>query len=183
MIKQCPKCETEMMRRNIGAVEIDECNKCGGVWFDNDELRHAKDATDSDLNWMDFEIWKHADQFKAKPSMLKCPVCKTPTKTIQYGTTHFEIDYCPNCRGTWLGKGEFEKIIDALEKELLTTSFSQYVRDAVQEAKEVFTGPESLISEWKDFATVLRLMQYRLFVENPKLMDAVTAAQKASPFR
>lgn len=181
-MKQCPKCKVAMISKNIGPVEIDECSKCKGVWFDKYELRCAKDTTDKDLNWMDFEVWKHSDQFKAKPSSLKCPVCKTATHSINYGTTHIKIDYCSTCKGVWLDKGEFRKLINALEQQLLTQPFSQYVRDAIEEAKEIITGPESLISEWKDFSTVLRLMQYRLFVENPKLLDAVMAAQKKSPF-
>jgi Zn-finger nucleic acid-binding protein len=182
-MKKCPICNIAMTPKNIGPVEIDECSKCKGVWFDKNELRRAKDAEDSDLNWKDFEIWKHKDQFKAKPSLLKCPVCKTATHAINYGSNHIEIDYCPTCKGTWLEKGEFKKIIHALEQQLLTESFSEYLRDTIEEAKEIITGPESFISEWKDFVTVLRLMQYRFFVEHPKLLDAIVVIQKATPFR
>lgn len=41
---------------------------------------------------------------------MLCPVCKvTLTMTDRQG---IEIDYCPNCRGVWLDRGELDKIIE-----------------------------------------------------------------------
>lgn len=182
-MKLCPKCNLELKPKNIGPVQVDECHKCKGIWFDKEELRQAKDSTDSDLNWMDFDIWKHADKFKAKESSLRCPVCKVTTHKIHYGETPIEIDYCSKCHGTWLDKDEFEKIIEALNEELLTKSFKEYISSSIKEAKEIVTGPESFISEWKDFATVLRLMQYRLFVEKPKLLYTAINIQRINPLQ
>ena len=182
-MESCPKCKIELKRNHIGLIEIDECEKCKGVWFDSDELRKAKDITDSDLNWMDFEIWKHEDKFKPMSTEINCPVCNTATEAIDYGSTNIEVDYCLSCQGIWLDKDEFKKIIKALQDELLSKSFSDYIKESIEEAKEIITGPESFISEWKDFATVLRMMQYRMFVENPGLLDSVMSVQKANPLK
>jgi Zn-finger nucleic acid-binding protein len=182
-MKRCPKCEADLTPKNIGPVEVDECEKCKGIWFDKDELRQAKDITDSDLNWMDFEIWKHEKDFKARETHILCPNCKKHTHAIDYGSTPIEVDYCDYCKGVWLDKGEFQKIIDALTTELLTKSFSEYIGASIEEAKEVVTGPESLISEWKDLVTVLRMMQYRMFVEHPKLLKTITSVQQVNPLK
>ena len=178
-MKQCPKCKDELIPRKIGAIEVDECQKCKGVWYDKDELRQAKDASDSDLNWMDFEIWKHEDQFKSTSCVHSCPTCMEPMVTLEYGKSKVIIDYCQSCKGIWLDKGEFKRIIDALELELLTKAFPSYIKETIQEGVEIITGSESFISEWKDFSNVLRFMQYRLFVENPRLLDTVTSVQKS----
>lgn len=47
---------------------------------------------------------------------MKCPNCnETLAMTDRQG---IEIDYCPNCRGIWLDKGELDKIIEkSLEQE------------------------------------------------------------------
>ena len=43
------------------------------------------------------------------PTML-CPVCNvTLTMSDRQGV---EIDYCPQCRGVWLDRGELDKIIE-----------------------------------------------------------------------
>ena len=41
---------------------------------------------------------------------MKCPACDVPlSMTDRQG---IEIDYCPQCRGVWLDRGELDKIID-----------------------------------------------------------------------
>ncbi|MGV8841088.1 MAG: TFIIB-type zinc ribbon-containing protein [Bauldia sp.] len=41
---------------------------------------------------------------------MLCPVCRvTLTMAERQG---IEIDYCPNCRGVWLDRGELDKIIE-----------------------------------------------------------------------
>lgn len=44
---------------------------------------------------------------------MQCPVCQTPLQmTERQGV---EIDYCPQCRGVWLDRGELDKIIERSE--------------------------------------------------------------------
>lgn len=179
----CPKCHVALESKEIKKVTVDLCPKCEGVWFEKGELRQAKDATDPDLNWLDFEIWKHKDRFKHSASSLKCPACGLQTVTLKYGDSEVEIDYCPKCRGVWLDKGEFIKIIESLTVELLTKPLSGYIHSSLEEAREIITGPESILSEWRDFSTVLRFMQYRLLVENPELQDALLNVQERNPFK
>lgn len=41
---------------------------------------------------------------------MPCPVCKVPlAMSDRQGV---EIDYCPQCRGVWLDRGELDKIIE-----------------------------------------------------------------------
>ena len=42
---------------------------------------------------------------------MKCPVCKDVT-LLMSEKKGIEIDYCPECRGIWLDRGELEKLIE-----------------------------------------------------------------------
>ena len=42
---------------------------------------------------------------------MKCPVCKDVT-LLMSEKNGVEIDYCPECRGIWLDRGELDKIRD-----------------------------------------------------------------------
>lgn len=42
---------------------------------------------------------------------MKCPTCKEPNLVISE-RKGIEIDYCPECRGIWLDRGELDKIIE-----------------------------------------------------------------------
>ncbi|WP_413457790.1 zf-TFIIB domain-containing protein [Herbaspirillum huttiense] len=42
---------------------------------------------------------------------MKCPVCTSHNLLISE-RQGIEIDYCPQCRGVWLDRGELDKLID-----------------------------------------------------------------------
>lgn len=42
---------------------------------------------------------------------MKCPVCST-VNLVMAERQGVEIDYCPECRGVWLDRGELDKIIE-----------------------------------------------------------------------
>lgn len=73
---------------------------------------------------------------------MKCPVCKDVTLLISE-KKGVEIDYCPECRGIWLDRGELEKI---MEKE------DTYINKEINESSHKKEKPkkhkkESFISE------------------------------------
>jgi Zn-finger nucleic acid-binding protein len=41
---------------------------------------------------------------------MKCPTCSVPL--VMTDRSGVEIDYCPECRGVWLDRGELDKIIE-----------------------------------------------------------------------
>ena len=46
---------------------------------------------------------------------MKCPVCNIELRmTDRQGV---EIDYCPQCRGVWLDRGELDKIVAMAESQ------------------------------------------------------------------
>ena len=46
---------------------------------------------------------------------MPCPVCKVPL--VMSDRQGVEIDYCPQCRGVWLDRGELDKIIERSAQE------------------------------------------------------------------
>ena len=42
---------------------------------------------------------------------MNCPNCES-AKLVMSERQGIEIDYCPQCRGVWLDRGELDKIID-----------------------------------------------------------------------
>jgi Zn-finger nucleic acid-binding protein len=179
----CPRCDQQLDCRTIDKLEVLECAGCGGAWFGEDELRRLKDRSDPDLSWLDFELWDNPDRFHVSMKPAACPSCERKMAAIDYGATGIEVDYCTTCNGVWLDSGEFEKIIGSLTEELLTKDLPGYVRASIQEAREIIAGPENPLSEWKDFLTVVRMLQYRILTENPKVSKALADLQAVDPFR
>lgn len=56
----------------------------------------------------------HGNYFEGVP--MKCPHCSTASLVITE-RNHIEIDYCPQCRGVWLDRGELDKLIERSQQE------------------------------------------------------------------
>lgn len=48
---------------------------------------------------------------------MKCPHCPTTT-LVMSDRQGIEIDYCPDCRGVWLDRGELDKLIERANNEV-----------------------------------------------------------------
>jgi len=46
---------------------------------------------------------------------VKCPTCKE-ISLVMTDRQGIEIDYCPECRGVWLDRGELDKLIERAER-------------------------------------------------------------------
>ena len=40
---KCVHCNIELTKKMVENVEVDECEKCKGMWFEDGDLRKAKD--------------------------------------------------------------------------------------------------------------------------------------------
>ncbi len=47
---------------------------------------------------------------EAEVAAMQCPVCRVPLSMSD--RAGIEIDFCPQCRGVWLDRGELDKIIE-----------------------------------------------------------------------
>lgn len=47
---------------------------------------------------------------------MPCPICKVAL--VMSERQGVEIDYCPQCRGVWLDRGELDKIIERSAEEI-----------------------------------------------------------------
>jgi uncharacterized protein len=47
---------------------------------------------------------------------MKCPIC-IEANLVMTDRQGIEIDYCPQCRGVWLDRGELDKIIERSQRD------------------------------------------------------------------
>ncbi|MBD2751037.1 zf-TFIIB domain-containing protein [Microvirga sp. BT688] len=54
---------------------------------------------------------------------MPCPVCRV--SLVMSERQGVEIDYCPQCRGVWLDRGELDKIIERSAQDALAVAPEQ----------------------------------------------------------
>ena len=67
---------------------------------------------------------------------MKCPVC-SESALVMTARQGIEIDYCPQCRGVWLDRGELDKII---ERSMAETAAAPWPGDAGQHGGGLLGG-------------------------------------------
>jgi Zn-finger nucleic acid-binding protein len=113
---KCPACFNALTPVQVGAVNVDVCHACGGIWFDAFELQRVDEAHETAGEWLlqaDREKRVQVDTQRKRD----CPRCEGVKLKRRYYSPRrqVEIDECPGCGGYWLDAGELEKIREETE--------------------------------------------------------------------
>lgn len=105
----CPFCKKLLEKTIFHNTEIDYCPACLGLWFEQDELRQAKDEKDKDLNWLDIDLWKNKKDFKISFGQKLCPSCRLPLYEVSYGNLDIYSVKSPSFREGDAAKSQFNR--------------------------------------------------------------------------
>lgn len=125
----CPVCliamEKATLRGAAGALTLDHCTRCGGVWFERGEVQQLAGRPTAEL-WA--QIAPRADQARplchgcntpldrdlancgtcGRANLLACPHCdEQMTRREHEGLA---LDVCQRCRGVWFDHHELATI-------------------------------------------------------------------------
>ncbi|MFW3145740.1 MAG: zf-TFIIB domain-containing protein [Thermoplasmatota archaeon] len=105
--RTCPRCGVELYIVERGGEKLDICRDCGGIFFDPTELDDVMGAgSPVEL------LVRITDSLKGEN--LSCPDCRMAMTTKEvYGVY---LDFCPDCQGIWLDRGETEKVWEMDER-------------------------------------------------------------------
>ena len=83
---------------------------------------------------------------------MKCPTCKDVT-LVMTSRQEIEIDYCPECRGVWLDRGELDKLIEksvaaqAPQQNIQSAPPQQYYKKDNYKDEHYYKRKKSFLSE------------------------------------
>ncbi len=170
----CPRCQKPLEKAIFHNTEVDYCPQCFGIFFEEDELRQAKDTKDKNLSWLDIDLWQDEKKFKISYGIRLCPSCRLPLYEVYYGDSRIIVDVCNLCHGIWLDRGEFKKIIEYLKEKANWLTLQNYAKALFEEFQEIFTGPETLREEVLDFLIILKILNYKFAIQHPKITKIIS---------
>jgi Zn-finger nucleic acid-binding protein len=122
----CPACGSVMQVREDPDITVDECPDCGGMFLDRGELNTLATGMAGDIEFCSIDTKPHRDKFSGR----KCTKCDgvdmLKINLLQF--TDVIFDYCPECGGFFLDKGEKEAMNTELQ-ELEGTPFVRELRE------------------------------------------------------
>jgi Zn-finger nucleic acid-binding protein len=138
----CPNDNTEMRQVKIvshygGPIFVDQCGKCGGIWFDESELFRAKQGEAGKIEILNTEMLRTPSTIEN--STLFCPRDQGPMHrfTDKYFPQDIVLMRCQLCHGIWLNRGIF-------------TLYQQFRQELMRPKKS--TQDEKMkenVAEWK----------------------------------
>ncbi len=107
-LRKCPYCRLHLLTPvQHEQVELDACTRCGGLWFDRDELDRVIAAHEPDF--ADDEPLVQNLGMQLGEAQKSCPVCQVPLVTYKLAQeSDLQIDVCHECHGIWLDQGELD---------------------------------------------------------------------------
>lgn len=176
---KCPTHQNEEMKKAVFYnTQVDYCPVCLGVWFSKDELREAKGQKDQTLKWLDVDLWEEPTKFRVGKTEKICPQDFVPLYQVNYNHSPIKVDICDFCCGVWLDRGEFKKIINYLKGKKADEILHHYLKNLIQEGKEIFVGPKTFQEEIDDFMAVVKLFNDKLLVQHPSLAIFISSLPK-----
>lgn len=108
----CPRCEIELTEEfrtePTQVIEYNSCSSCEGIWVSKAVLNYMERIQEP-VAFEFMSIDKKLDQLIG----LDCPSC-VPSKLMKKAEhprdTRVIMDYCNDCEGIWLDKGELRAI-------------------------------------------------------------------------
>jgi Zn-finger nucleic acid-binding protein len=161
---------------SIASMEFEGCPKCKGIWLVKDELRKLKNkAEGGSLRWLNDEI-ENIEKTSVVATQRPCVKCKTAKMvSVIFGKSSIVIDWCPQCHGMWLDRGEFDAITDYLRDELPHVHTKDIEKRAAEDLKRVVTGgPESRFDELRDATADVHALINATIFEHPVLFSLIT---------
>ena len=179
---RCPRCDQALVERTFEGVRAQQCTACGGLWLERAAFQAAGSRAEPDVAWLDLSLWKDVARFQAEPSPYECPACGRALIRLRHGDDDHALDYCSSCSGVWVDRDAFGAIVETLRGEVSRLSAGEVLEASLREAGHLLTHPGSALSEWKDLAQLLRLLEVRVLAEHPTLRGIVLGVQRGNPF-
>jgi Zn-finger nucleic acid-binding protein len=90
---KCPDCQSPLTVLEVGGVEIDHCQACGGTWFDEGELERVRRSVGSS----DARLKFTPTDGPGGP----CPRC-VGARLAGGVVAQASVGRCPRCKGVWV---------------------------------------------------------------------------------
>lgn len=143
----CPRCRTETIEMENNSVKLDVCfNGCGGIWFDQFELKKLDEKHEADPAFV-AQLSESENKSVSLDEPVECPVCESQKTMRHFWSVErkVEVDECPACGGFWLDAGEFTHIHSlfsteaekkAAANELFDATFGGQLAEMEKESQE-----------------------------------------------
>jgi Zn-finger nucleic acid-binding protein len=156
----CPACSNELTQMTVADVTVDVCkNGCGGIWFDNFELKKFDEPHESAGEKL-LEIERNPNVQIDRNRRFNCPKCRDVVMMRHFFSVKHkvQVDECPSCAGIWLDAGELGQIRELFDsEEARHQAADEYFQQVFgKELKAMQAEDEAKLAKARKFANMFK---------------------------
>ncbi len=108
---KCPDCGNDLHEvtadiKHGVKIKLDQCSRCGGIWFDDFELYPIPKEEIGRIENIDLEkLQENVFWGEGKKNCPRCDVKLDEFKDYNF-PKQLEAEFCPKCGGIWMNRGE-----------------------------------------------------------------------------
>jgi len=92
-----------------GPIFVDQCESCGGIWFDESKLFRAKQGEAEKIEALNTEMLRTPSVIENSTLFCSRDQGAMQRFTDRYFPQDIVLVRCPSCHGIWLNRGTFTK--------------------------------------------------------------------------
>ncbi|OVE75791.1 hypothetical protein BVX98_06960 [bacterium F11] len=102
--------------------------------------------------------------------------------TMRFSTSDIFDDFCINCYGVWLERGELQGIILHIWGSAFQISLEDMSQTTIKKFLEVFHGKKKFADSVKEFLAAWHFLTLKLAASKPDLVKELNAISRSLPF-
>jgi len=107
----------------FSSVTLDTCKQCGGIWFDEGELRQIQQLGPDRLPLLDSQVSAYQLERLNSPGGKQCPICQDLLSSYRYQySSDIHLNGCDRCGGVWVDEGELKAIAEFMRQDASSVS-------------------------------------------------------------
>lgn len=110
---RCPTCDVQLDCLRVGELELDECPRCLGLWFDQGELHTvltSRMALEPRPRSTAAALPREPELFTTSPERRLGPCCRCGGLLMEQGVQQPSLAACARCGGFWVPEAAFRAL-------------------------------------------------------------------------
>lgn len=139
---QCPTCAKNLKPVSVPSkygqtMVVDQCETCGGIWFDEWELFPIDASSITKIDKLDEK--KLTTKTPPQAGLNKCPKCDVQLQLLKDPLIPKKIEMlrCSKCNGFWMNRGEASEYKNYQQRRNQDSQDSKIKQDGNNDIKEI----------------------------------------------
>jgi Zn-finger nucleic acid-binding protein len=144
----CPRCASDLVVRRYAELEVEECNRCGGLFLTPVMLDRVVKSRDQPTG-LRLALPERKPFLEHEVHYLRCPACQKLMNRQAFGrVSGVVVDVCRS-HGVWFDAGELTQVIQFVDRGGLERAREREVEERSEQVRSLRAAESAAVASAK----------------------------------